>query len=89
MTFEEKLEMKDIIVLSGLPDEKIGRLNELMNLALDELKMDGYKECLKKIDELRLAAIDRYGIAIPEMYKDVYDEFVHWAELKVADNENS
>lgn len=85
MSIEEKLEMQKIVITSGLSDEKINRLNELMNLALDELKMDGYKECLKKIDEFRLDAIDRYGIAIPEMYKDVYDEFIHWAELKVAE----
>lgn len=44
MSIQEVLEMRRIIITSNLPDEKIGRLNELINKALEDAKNEAINE---------------------------------------------
>lgn len=39
MSLEEMLELKNLIIMSNMSDEQIGRFNELFNKALDYAKM--------------------------------------------------
>lgn len=93
MTMSEVLEMQRIVITSNLSDEKVGRLNELQNMAYKDKYDEGYAEghadgysdgyeegCadgLKKALDDVLAACARLGV---ERFGNV-DEFLKFIKF--------